>query len=122
MIWKPIELTWAGETHVIRPTLDLLNHIESQPGCSTLALITRASNGDMPIGVACSIVARTLNWIGVKTVTPEAVFSEAVSGGSMEVIGQATEILVSFYATEETGKKKPVTDRKPVATRKKASL
>lgn len=99
-IWQNIELDWNKKTYTIKPTLDLINLLEQRSGCSLSALMIRMSNRDLPSGAAAEIVAKTLNYAGVKdgkkdvTVTPEDVF-EAYGAIGLGITVAASKVLVA---------------------------
>jgi hypothetical protein len=91
-IWRNIEIQWRGETYSIRPSLEFLNHIEQQDGCSIGKLFIRAQNQDLPVGLSCQLIARALSYSGAK-VTADDVF-EATGGLSAECMQMAMTILI----------------------------
>jgi hypothetical protein len=113
-IWNEIELTWDGETYTVRPSMEFINHLEQGNGHSLSALYMRLVNRDLPSGIACELIAKTLAWAGAD-VTAEQVF-EATGGGMSPVMVQsASTILVGVMPkgkdSPSSAKKKPVTRR-----------
>lgn len=91
-IWNDIEITWQDEAYTIRPTLDFINHIESDDGCSLSKLLVRLTKQDLPSVQACRLIAKTLNYAGVN-VSAEDVFQET-SGMGVDLIMVASNILL----------------------------
>lgn len=109
-IWRDIQIQWAGEQYTIRPTLDLINYLERDDGCSLAKMVVRLARQDLPSAAACSVVAKTLTYAGCH-VTAEQVF-EATNGGiGGELVGMASAILLACMPQPKTesapAKKKP---------------
>ena len=94
-IWKDIEIDWKDETYTIKPTLDFINHLESGSGRSLSNLLIRLSDRDMPSAISCELIAKTLNYAGLKSVTPEDVFMETNGGMSADSVNLSATILMA---------------------------
>ena len=92
-IWNEIELKWNDETYTVKPTLAFVNHLEQGEGRSLSKLFMRMVNKDLPSGVACEIIAKTLRWAGAD-VSDEAVFEATGGGVSAQAVELAGTILV----------------------------
>jgi hypothetical protein len=90
-IWQEIEIEWNGETYTIKPTLEFINHLESKPGRSLSQLFMRLTSRDLPSGVACELVADSLQWAGVQ-VTGEQIYLETAGLGA-DVLVPAASII-----------------------------
>lgn len=91
-IWNEIELGWQGRTYTIRPDLNFMNYIESRDGFSLSKLLIRAINQDLPSGIACELIARTIRYADPEArVTAEDVFME--TQGLASAITLAGEII-----------------------------
>lgn len=119
-IWTDIEITWKGEAHKIRPTLDFINHLEQRDGHTLPNLVMQLTNGKLGSASSCAIVSDALNYVGVK-VTPDEVFEE-FSGVSREMFSCAWAIVASCLPqpkqAEGVVKKKIPKPPKPPANRK----
>jgi hypothetical protein len=91
-IWNDIELTWGGEVYTIRPTLDFINRIEQGEGRSITQLFTRIAAQDLPSGIACAVIADTLNYAGAK-VTADEIF-EHTGGLGVVLFSMAATIVL----------------------------
>lgn len=119
-IWNDIELTWAGESYTVRPTMEYINHLEQGEGRSIAKLFTRLINHDLPSSVACELIAKSLTWAGAKNVTTDDVYAATSGGINADAITMASAILVGVMpkANDEPVKKKPVAST-PRTTRKR---
>lgn len=99
-IWSDIEIQFQGETYTVRPTMQFLNYIEQIEGCSLSKMLIRMTQQDLPSGLACELIARTLTYAGRKT-TGEEVFAET-SGIGAEVVTLAGAIIVGCMPTPKT--------------------
>lgn len=109
-IWTDVEITWQGETYVFRPTMDFINHLEQGPGRSLGHMLYRIDKGDLPSGVACEVIAKTINWANredreSKTITPEDIYSETMGAG-IETIMTVQQIIIACMPANKTGAKK----------------
>lgn len=90
-IWNNIEITWEGESYTIRPTVEFVQFIEDEKGMSTGSLLLRAINHDLPLGRSCQLIAKTLNYKGVK-INAQDVY-EKFNGLNADLVTMATNIL-----------------------------
>lgn len=74
-IWNDIELEWDDAVITVTPSFEFINKLEQKRGGSLSVLIDRIQNNDLPLGMACHVVAVTLREGGVN-VTDEEVFSK----------------------------------------------
>lgn len=111
-IWSDIELTWQDETYTVRPTLDFINYLEQDDGCSLSKMFIRMTKQDLPSGLACKLIAKSLNYAGAK-VTAEEIYEET-SGVGMEVITLAGTILMGC---QPAPKNQPKTTAKKKTTK-----
>jgi len=104
-IWQEIEIEYQGETYKVTPTIEFINYLEQGDGRSLSQMLIRASNRDLPSGLACEIIAKTINFAGGKTTVAD-VFSE--TGGGLTAFPSAVAILQGCLpAPVEQSKKKP---------------
>ena len=124
-IWQNIEIDWQGETYTVRPTLDFINHLEQGRGSSISMLFLRLTQGDMPSGKACEVIATTLNYAGATKVTAEDVFAETNGGIGVDVVHLMQSILVACMPepkqTQATAQSTAI-KKKPLPRSKKPSL
>ena len=110
-IWSDIEIEWGGEAYTVRPSIELINHLERKDGRSLSRLFQRVIAKDLPSGAACELIADTLSFAGAK-VTAEDVFIETAGGANGIAVELAATILIACMpAPKETaaaapGKKK----------------
>jgi hypothetical protein len=106
-IWNDIDITWLGESYSIRPTIAFINMLEQGDGMSLSKMLGRALQQDLPVGLACELIARTLRHAGV-SVNAENVYMEA-GGLSADLIIMATSILIGCMPSDKDAdtKKKP---------------
>lgn len=93
-IWQTIELNYGGESYSIKPTLELINAIESQPGCSLTQINIRLHNRDLPSSTACYFIATVLRAAGAN-VTAEQVYADTAGIGA-DVVGLVIQILAAL--------------------------
>ena len=116
-IWQEIEIDFKGETYTLRPTLSFINHLEQGPGNSISMLYARATQGDLPTGKGCEVIAKTLNFArkeDTDVITPEDVLEE-LTGVGVEFVTTVATILLACMPepkkkaakTTGGGKKKP---------------
>lgn len=98
-IWNDIEITFRDQTHTIRPTLSLINLIESKTGKSITSFIIQVSAQDIPVAWSAQVVAATLNYAGVQ-VTGDDVYSEF--GISPELPSIAANIILACLPPQKT--------------------
>jgi hypothetical protein len=115
-IWNEIELKWNGESFFITPSLEFINHLESNAGRSLSNLFIRLVNKDLPSSIACEIIGKSLRYAGAE-VSDEDVY-EATSGGmDSTAIELASSILVGVMPKPKEGEqKKPQKPVKAVKT------
>ena len=110
-IWHDIEIEWEGETYRVRPTIDLINHLERKPGRSISKMLIRLQDKDLPSGAACELIADVINY-GGGDVKPEDVY-EQTAGIGIDVINLTSTILMALLpdtkkgTAPESGAKKP---------------
>ena len=102
-IWQEIEIEFKGESFKITPTIEFINHLEQGEGRSLSQMLIRASNRDLPSGLACEIIAKTINWAGGKATVAD-VFSE--TGGGLTAFPSAVAILQGCLPSPPDSKKK----------------
>lgn len=93
-IWQDIEIKWQGDTYTVRPTLDLINYLERDEGCSLSNLIIRMFNKDLPSAAACKVIAKTLTFAGCRTSADE-VFEQTNGGIGGDLVSMASVILLA---------------------------
>lgn len=93
-IWDDIEIEWEGESYTVRPTLKFINFLEQEEGRSISKLFVRMQQRDLPSGVACELIAKTLQFAGAE-VTAEEVFEETSGGIDMTAVTLASKILIA---------------------------
>ena len=102
-IWQEIEIEYQGETFKITPTIEFINHLEQGEGRSLSQMLIRASKRDLPSGLSCEIIAKTINWAGGKATTAE-VFAE--TSGGITAYPSAVAILNGCLPNPPESKKK----------------
>lgn len=104
-IWNDIEIEWEGQKYTVRPTLSFINTLEQGQGRSLSNVLIRMSQGDLPSGIACELIAKTLNTAGVEA-TAEDVF--IATGGIGEKIMELTASIIMACLPEpkEAGEQK----------------
>jgi hypothetical protein len=120
-IWSDIEIDFQGKTHKVRPDLNFINHLEQGRGNSISMIFHRMSQGDLPSGQACQIIAQTINYAVVNSnaseaakaknvVTAEEVFVEMNGGIGVPVVKLVQIILTACMPEQKSapapGKKK----------------
>ena len=124
-IWHDIEIDWNGETYRVRPTLDLINHLERKPGRSISQMMMRLQANDLPSGAACELIADVIRRAG-GDVTPDQVY-EQTAGIGVEVLGLASTVLVALLpdvkqgTTSATGAKKKAPAKRRKSTGAKST-
>lgn len=86
-IWNDIEIGYKGKTYKVRPSLNFINQLEQGRGNSITMLYYRLSQGDLPTGKACEVIALVINFADPdrkEPVTAEDVLEE--TGGVGPVI------------------------------------
>jgi len=121
-IWNDIEIDFDGETYKVRPSIEFINFLESDAGCSLAQLYIRLSKGDMPSGRACEVIAKTLNFAGA-SVSVEDIFLKTGGGVGRDVTTLVQTILLACMPAPkvEAAAKKPPTKRsraRPKTTKK----
>lgn len=111
-IWNDIEITWDDEAYTVRPSMEFINYLEADDGCSLSKMYVRLSKQDLPSGQACQLIAKTLRYAGAD-VTAEDVFMETNGGIGVDAITLASQILVGCMPApknppKSTAKKKKV--------------
>jgi hypothetical protein len=89
-IWKDINIEFKDKKYKVKPTLEFINMLEQGEGRSLSNLVVRSYNRDLPSGIACEVIAKTINYAG-GNVTAEEVFSE--TSGGISAATSAIEIL-----------------------------
>ena len=124
-IWNDIEIDWKGETYTLRPSIEFINYLEQGPGNSISMLYGRASQGDLPTGKGCEVIAKCLRYTGAKKVadvTPEDVLEET-AGVGVDFITLVCSILLACMPEpkKKTPLKKKPSTRSPAkkSTRKR---
>lgn len=115
-IWQDIEIQWKGETYTVRPTIAFINMLEQGEGMSLSKLLARTFDRDLPVGLACELIARTLRFAG-QAATAEDVYME--SGGlSADLLIMASQILVGCMPIDKDAdtKKKTVKSKSVKST------
>lgn len=100
-IWRDIQIEWAGEQYTIRPTLDLINYLERDEGCSLSNLVIRMFNKDLPSAAACKVIAKTLTFAGCRT-SAEEVFEQTNGGIGGDLVSMASVILLACMPQPKT--------------------
>jgi hypothetical protein len=122
-IWSDIEIDFQGKTHKVRPDLNFINHLEQGRGNSISMIFYRASQGDLPSGQACQIIATTINYAianskatesakAKSVITAEDVFVETGGGVGVEIVKLVQIILTACMPEQKAA---------AVPTKKKAS-
>lgn len=118
-IWNDIQVEWQGDVYTIRPTLDLINYLERDEGCSLSKMVVRLYNQDLPSAAACKVVAKTLTYTGCR-VSAEEVFAATNGGVGGELVNMATAILLSCMPQPKTqDSAEPAKKKAPVRKRKR---
>ncbi len=117
-IWKDIEIQWKGETHNVRPTLDLINYLERDEGCSLSNLVIRMFNKDLPSAAACKVIAKTLTFAGCRT-SAEEVFEQTNGGIGGDLVAMASVILLACMPQPKTESSEPAKKKASPRPRKR---
>lgn len=106
-IWKDIEIGWQGKVYTVKPTLAFLNYLESRDGMSLSKMLMRLFNQDLPSGVACDLIARTLQYADPDCrVTAEDVFAET-GGVGVDAVTLAGQIITACLPAPKHGSSAP---------------
>jgi len=125
-IWSDIEIDFGGKTYKVRPDLTFINHLEQGRGNSISMIFYRMSQGDLPSGQACQIIATTINYAianskateaakAKNVVTAEDVFVELNGGVGVDVV-KLVQIILTACMPEQ--KSAPVPVKKKAASKK----
>lgn len=108
-IFSEIEITWDNETYRVKPTLALIQKIESRgEGFSIGKMYYRQMQGDFPISILAECYQIILSFAGVK-VEPEEVYQAFYEKGA-DYISKAADAF--FLACFPQQKEKKTTVKK----------
>jgi hypothetical protein len=93
-VFRELELTWAGETYRVKPTMGLLNKIEQDISLSSVAY--RIANGNPPLSQLATIIAAFLQQGGAK-VSAEEVYAEIMNGEAGTIRELAEAVLLATF-------------------------
>lgn len=118
-IWNDIVLTWKEKEYRVKPTIDFINRLEQNRGCSLTNILLRTSKQDLPSSVAVTIISETLKYAGAGNVTPEEIF-KACGGTSDTMVDMALTIVTACLPSDdEEGTNNAGTIKKKTTTRKR---
>lgn len=114
-IWNDIEIGYKGKTYKVRPSLNFINQLEQGRGNSITMLYYRLTQGDLPTGRACEVIALVINFADPdrkEPVTAEDVLEETGGVGTNIMALLQTILLACLPEQKETptttaAKKKP---------------
>ena len=107
-IYNELEILWEGETYSVKPTLQLIQDIESKKGFSIGNLYYRHSQGDLPLSMVAECYQKILTYAGVN-VTADEVY-QAFYGAENDFIMSAVNAF--FMACFPNSKDNPKPSKK----------
>jgi len=114
-IWNDIEIEYKGKTYKVRPTMNFINQVEQGPGNSITMLYHRVTQGDMPTGKACEVIALVINFADPDRKTPvdaEDVLEET-GGIGIDIMKILQTILLACLPTPKESKTTANAKKKP---------